>query len=165
MATCIHAGTEACARDIMKLHKLCYEGNLKKVKEYVESLEKDELAATLHRRRGPVFGYTPIHEAVASCKPEVLDYLLNIVESAHSYVNCKANAGYTPLHLAASVGVRSCVKVLLKHGADIKAINDYRQTPIQVAESCMKGKMIQLFHSEGGLVVGVTNTASYDRRN
>ena len=130
-----------------KLHKLCYEGNINKVKEFIEKLGEDELAEKLSIRKG-VFGYTPLHEAVASGKAYVLDYVLCRTENAH--VNCRANRGhYTPLHLAAKNGHRDCVKTLLEHGADIAVIDKDGKTPKERAELSSKRSIVQLLQSEG----------------
>ncbi len=133
-------------QDDSKLHKLCHEGNLKKIKEFVEKLNDKALADKLANRKG-VFGYTPLHEAVASGKAEVLDYLLEKTKNAH--VNCRANSGYTPLHLAASSGHGDCVKKLLEHSADISIMDEYGKTPKQTAELSSKASIVRLLRSEG----------------
>ncbi len=132
--------------DDAKLHKLCHDGNLTRVKKFVEKLSDDDLAEKLWNKKG-VFGYTPLHEAVASGKAEVLDYVLKKTGNAH--VNCRANSGYTPLHLAASSGHKDCVKALLNHGADIGILDEYGKTPKQTAELSSKGSIVRLLRSEG----------------
>ena len=132
--------------DDSKLHKLCHDGNMKKIMKFVDSIDVSELADKLANRKG-VFGYTPLHEAVASGKSEVLDFLLSKTKNAH--VNCRANSGYTPLHLAASSGHRDCVRTLLKHEADIGITDEYNKTPKQTAELSSKGSIVRLLRSEG----------------
>lgn len=146
MASTARAKKAAFLQDDSKLHKLCYDGNLKKVKEYVEMLDDKELDERLANRKG-VFGYTPLHEAVASGKAEVLDYLLDKTKNAH--VNCLANSGYTPMHLAASSGNRECAKKLLEHSADFSITDEYGKTPVQTAELSSKEKIVRLLKSEG----------------
>ena len=136
--------------DDPNLHKLCRDGNLKKIKEYVEKLDKPQLVEKLANRKG-VFGYTPLHEAVASGRTDVLDYLLEKINNAH--VNCRANSGYTPLHLAASSGHRQCVKKLLEHSADIFITDEYGKTPKQSAELSSKTSIVRLLKSEGETLV------------
>ena len=133
-------------QDDSKLHKLCHEGNLKRVTNFVEKLDDKSLAEKLANRKG-VFGYTPLHEAVASGKADVLDYLLKRTKDAH--VNCRANSGYTPLHLAASSGHGLCVKKLLEHSADISITDEYGKTPKQTAELSSKASIVRLLRSEG----------------
>ena len=59
----------------------------------------------------------------------VLDYLLTI--TYNTLVNCKANSGYTLLHLAASSGHLDCVKI---HDANISIEDDFEKTPIDTAK-------------------------------
>ena len=129
-----------------KLHKLCQDGNLVRIKEYVDNIDPKVLSNWLANRKG-VLGYTPLHNAVASGKPEVLHYLLEKTKNAN--VNCRANSGYTPLHLAASSGHGKCMKALLEHGADISCIDDYGKTPAQTAKLKFKSSIVKLLRSEG----------------
>ena len=131
------------------LNKLCHEGNMKSIKVYVDLLDDIEcLAERLANRKG-AFGYTPLHEAAASGKPEVLKYLLDLTGNAN--VNCPANKGYTPLHLAASNGHSQCVRELLVHGADIGLVDQYGKTPRQAARSKHNNIIMKLLQSEGEL--------------
>ena len=132
--------------DSSKVHKLCDEGNLVKVKKYIETLSDEELIAKLSTRKG-VFGYTPLHLAVAGGHTEVLEYLLS--KCSKELVNCTANSGYTPLHLAASSGHRNSIKTLLKHGANIGALDEYKKSPKQSAELSSKSSIVRLLRSEG----------------
>ena len=127
-----------------KLHKLCQEGKLRKIREFVNGLDQKSVEEKLANRKG-VFGYTPLHESVASGHSEVLNVLLGIAGD----VNCRANSGYTPLHLAASSGHAGCVKVLLNHNADITATDEYGKTPKQTAELSSKNSIVKLLRSEG----------------
>ena len=133
--------------DDSKLHKLCHDGNLRKIKDYVEKLDEKTLGEKLANRKG-VLGYTPLHEAVARGKADVLEYLLDRTNNAH--VNCRANSGYTPLHLAARSGHGACVRKLLEHGADISITDEYGKTPKQTAK---KASVVRLLRSEGELCV------------
>ena len=132
--------------DDSKLHKLCHDGNLKKIRTFVEDIDPQVLGEKLANRKG-VFGYTPLHEAVASGKPEVLTFLLDRTGNAN--VNCRANSGYTPLHLAASSGHGKCVRALLEHDADISCTDEYGKTPKQTAELSSKSSIVKLLKSEG----------------
>ena len=133
------------------LHRLCQGGTVEDVKSFVEQLESvDALKDNLSRKRG-VFGYTPLHEAVASGKHEVLDYLLTTTSSVH--VNCRAKNGFTCLHLAASSGHVSCLRVLLKNGADISIRDDFGKTPRQTADLSGKGLAVRILGSEGAFFI------------
>lgn len=56
-----------------------------------------------------------------------------ILESRPRLVNSRDAFGWTPLHEAARIGSVGAVKLLLAHGADIRARNDDGQTPLDVA--------------------------------
>ena len=132
-----------------ELHKLCHEGDMKGIKAYINRINDGTfLGRMLVKRRG-IFGYTPLHEAAASGKHEVLKYLLN--KTSKTDVNYRANSGYTPLHLAAISGHDKCVRELLIHGADVSCVDEYGKTPSQAAELASKGKIVNLLRSEGEL--------------
>ncbi len=131
-------------QDDSRLHKLCQDGNFKKVSQFVLPMDDNTLNEKLGNRKG-VFGYTPLHEAVASGHSKVLDFLLG----KGGDVNCRANSGYTPLHLAASSGHAECVRVLLKRKADISMTDEYQKTPKQTAELSSKNSIVRLLRSEG----------------
>ena len=127
---------------------------MKKIRAFVEKLDERALADKLAKRKG-MFGYTPLHEAAASGKAEVLDYLLEKTKNAH--VNCRANSGYTPLHLAASLGHGDCVSKLLEHSADISITDEYGKTPKQTAELSSKlASIVRLLRSEGQFPFGMS---------
>ena len=120
---------------------------MKSIKAYVDLLDDIVyLAERLANKKG-IFGYTPLHEAVAGGKPEVLRYLLDLTGNAN--VNCQASNGYTPLHLAASNGHSQCARELLAHGADISCVDRHGKTPKQAARS--KHNFMKLLQSEGEL--------------
>ena len=136
--------------DDAKLHKLCQEGDCDRVVEFVTQIsDKKVLEDRLANRKG-VFGYTPLHEAVASGHHKALDFLLGKAGDGH--VNCRANSGYTPLHLAASSGHAECVRVLLKHNSDISVTDEYGKTPKQTAELSSKKTIVRILRSAGELI-------------
>ena len=60
-----------------RLHRLCAEGNVDNVREYVDSFtDQDLLKARLNQSHKGVFGYTPLHEAVANGHSGVLMFLM-----------------------------------------------------------------------------------------
>ena len=117
-----------------------------KIKAFVEDIDPQILGEKLANPKGR-FGYTPLHEAVASGKPEVLKFLLERTDNAN--VNYQGKLGYTPLHLAASSGHVKCVRELIDHGADIGCIDGYGKTPKQTAELSSKSSIVKLLRSEG----------------
>ena len=136
----------AFLNDDARLHKLCQDGNFKKVNDFIKHFDRKALDDRLANRKG-VFGYTPLHEAVASGHHKVLDLLLS--KAGNTHVNCRANSGYTPLHLAASSGHAECVKVLLKHNSDIGVTDEYGKTPKQTAELSSKNSIVRILRSAG----------------
>ena len=137
--------------DDAHLHKLCQAGALDRISEYVRYFpDRTSLNDRLANRKG-VFGYTPLHEAVASGHSDVLDHLLERAGDKH--VNCRANSGYTPMHLAASSGHVDCVKVLLKHSADIGVKDEYGKTPKQTAELSSKIAIVRVLRGQGMILL------------
>lgn len=96
-----------------------------------------------------LFGYTPLHDAVANSNPKLVEKILKKLASSNIDVNCKANNGYTPLHLAASSGQEECVKILLRYGADINITDDFGKTPQDTAKLSARKTVIRLLRSEG----------------
>ena len=81
-----------------RLHRLCHDGTVEEVKSFAEQLGTvDAFADRLAGRKG-VFGYTPLHEAVAGGNHEVLDYLLTMTSSAH-IMSTVAVAAVTPCYI------------------------------------------------------------------
>ena len=119
-------------------------GNLKKVRELVEKITPQRLREELTNRMGAL-GHTALHEVVANGNAEILRYLLERAINAN--VNCRANDGYTPLHVAASHGQRKCAEILLEYGADIYCTDLYGKTPKQAAKDT--NSVVKLLHSEG----------------
>ena len=117
-----------------QLHILCCQGDLRKVKNYVENLDEKALLEKLTQKVG-VFGYTPLHEAAAAGKADILEFLLSHAGTLN-LVNLKSKVyGVTPLHIAASGGHEGCIRVLLRHNADISATDDSGNTPRYTAMS------------------------------
>ena len=130
------------------LHKLCHEGDMKRIKAYVNRIDDVILLGKMLVKRKGISGYTPLHEAAANGKPEVLRYLLDLTASAN--VNCQTRtSGYTPLHLAASNGHGKCVRELLAHGADIHCVDAFGKTPKQRVKRSAKHSIMKILYSEG----------------
>lgn len=128
------------------LHTLCQNGNLKKVKGFVQELDDQSLAEMLVVKKG-IFGYTPLHDVAANGKADILDFLLERTKDVH--VNCRANGGYTLAHVAASSGKKDCIKVLLDHSADTSIVDEFGKTPMQIAKLSNKTSIVRLLMCEG----------------
>ena len=134
------------------LRSLCHDGKIDKIREYVDSVDKETLEERLSYKKG-VFGYSVLHVAVSSGHEDVLKFLLE----QGGIVNCRTNSGDTPLHVAASAGHLKCVEVLLKHDADISLQDNSGKTPKQTAELSSKraskrasnSAIVKLLRSEG----------------
>ena len=135
-------------RDDSKLHKLCHEGNLRKVKEFVSKVPDQRLRDDYLGSRKGVLGHTPFHEAAISGHHQVLEFLLTKAGDGH-YVNCRSESGYTPLHLAAAGGNVDCLRILLQHKADVRLTDDYGKTPRQTAELSSKSSAVRILRSAG----------------
>ena len=113
----------------------------------IENRTEDELSKRLLKRNaGAEAPVTSLQDAVVDGKAAVLDKMLRTTGSAQ--VNSRTNSGYTLLHIAASYGHADCVKVLLEHGADISALDEYGKTPMQTAMLSSKGWVVRLLRSE-----------------
>lgn len=111
--------------------------NIQKLEERLAARRTDRLSP--HR--------APLHEAAATGDHKTLDLLLQKAEDGH--INCLADSGYTPLHLAASSGHAECVRALLKHNADVNATDEYGKTPRQTAELSSKKNVVRILRSAG----------------
>ncbi|KAI3646660.1 hypothetical protein MP228_009588 [Amoeboaphelidium protococcarum] len=77
-------------------------------------------------------GLYPLHIAVMKDKPKILNALVqcNLAE-----VNALSAHQDTALHLAAMHNRLTCLEILLRHNADIEALDMYGNTPLLVAAS------------------------------
>ena len=136
----------AFINDDQRLHSLCHDGNLKRVKELLDDMKRQgiDVPAKLSQKLG-VFGYTPLHEAVTDGHPKVLQLLIDY----GGFVNSKASSGYTPLHLAASGGHVECARILLLSGADLSSKDEYQKTPLDTAELSARTNVVKVLRSAG----------------
>ncbi|XP_065659178.1 leucine-rich repeat serine/threonine-protein kinase 2 isoform X5 [Hydra vulgaris] len=118
-------------------------GFLDKIWKTKDEKDEETLKSTLNVRSGP-FGYTKLHGAVFSKKP---DKLIQLLEQGAD-VNLISDGGYTPLHIAASIDACCCIEVLLKYNANTKLRADNRKTPYETAvfSSCVNSARLLLSH-------------------
>ena len=135
-------------QDDGRLHKLCQEGDLGKVQEYVRGLDKITLAIKLTNRRGSL-GYTPFHEASGNGHTPVLVYLLG---HGCGDINARAANGYTPLEAASVSGHADCVRALLSYGALIQDPTPKAGRKKAPYDKCADPSILRLLKSEGGCV-------------
>ncbi|KAJ4968696.1 hypothetical protein NE237_015397 [Protea cynaroides] len=91
-------------------------------------------------------GKTPL--IVACMNPELYDVAKTLIELGAN-VNAYrpgSHAG-TPLHHAAKRGLEQTVRLLLSHGANVLAMNDDCQTPLEVARSKGYSKVVRTIES------------------
>jgi Ankyrin repeats (many copies) len=86
-------------------------------------------------------GETLLHVAIHWGRLSSAEWLLQHGASANTK---RSKDAWTPLHQAASRGAASIVAVLLKHGADPRAKDDYGQTPLDVAREKRRASVVTL---------------------
>ena len=126
------------------LNRLCQEGKLQEVQDYINKLDASTLAAKLCHSAGPL-QYTPLHEAAANGHTSLVDLLV----TCGADINCRSKGGHTPLHLAAKWGHSETVQILLRYKADLSLTDGFRKTAKQVAEANSKGSVVRVLYSEG----------------
>ena len=139
------------------LGRLCHSGNLREVKNAVESLNQGIVAVMLGTTSGP-YEYTPLHVAAACGHHAIMEYLLT--KAGSTYVNCRARDGSTALHLAVIGGSVESVRVLLKHGADITISDQYGRTPLHSELPNFRAAAIKRILESEGKVVSVSSMVS-----
>ena len=88
-------------------------------------------------------GFTPLHHAAMMGFADIVEVLL-----ARGADPSPQNAnGDTPLHLAARNGHLACVKALFEGKANSHALNKSSETPLVLAESCLKGDVVDYLRS------------------
>jgi ankyrin repeat protein len=105
------------------------------LKDQVEALLKETPSLVKTKRK--MFDYEPLHCAAECGHPEIVEMLLD----AGADVNGHNGWKFTPLHLAV-IGAREgwvtenhlkICRMLIQHGTDVKAIDDYDRSPLDLA--------------------------------
>jgi ankyrin repeat protein/peroxiredoxin len=120
------------------LHDAAWSGE-KEVAAYLISMGADVNA------RHAEGGSTPLHYAVLTNHPDVVEVLLD-----HG-ANVKAlyKTSQSPLHLAAARGYGRIATLLIAHGADVNARDDTGATPLSEAAWTGETEMARLLISKG----------------
>jgi hypothetical protein len=81
----------------------------------------------------PLFNAVGVNGVVAQTKEQVaiVELLLNRGASVGALSDVTSEHGPTPLHEAALHGHLESARLLIAHGADVNAVDPYRQTPLQ----------------------------------
>ena len=92
-------------------------------------------------------GAQPIHVAVASGNPEMVQTLLQ--RGVHLEAHTQGNGQWTPLHLAAKAGALQLAAQLIEHGACLNARGHRLETPLHLAAESNLPPMAQLLLDAG----------------
>ncbi|XP_027695758.1 ankyrin repeat domain-containing protein 53 [Vombatus ursinus] len=80
-------------------------------------------------------GWTPLHLAINKEKPAVSLKCIQFLLEKGAPVNVQNQNGVTPLHLAAWEGMLDCIKVLVKAGADVHALDRQNRKSIDLCRA------------------------------
>ncbi len=123
--------------NIPEFHKAAFEGNIDKVREFVESGTdvdiKDEL------------GWTPSYWALSAGQNEIFEYLFN----NGADITIQTKDGHTLLHYACKAGLTEIVEQLIAKGADVSVKNMAGETPLLYAASKGREKIVKLLVNKG----------------
>ena len=133
------------------IHQLCCQGDLNEIKRRFSQLSETQIEHALSLKRGQI-EFIPIHAAATNGRVEVLDYLLEWSCAEHLINSQTGNNGYTALHLAVIGGHAHCVRVLLKHGADVRITDRGGKTAKQRAQAKKSTEIVSIFVSQGKLI-------------
>lgn len=125
------------------MNRLCQEGKLQEVQDYINKLDESALGVKLCHSAGPS-QHTPLHEAAANGHTSLVDLLV----ACGADINCRSKYGHTPLHLAAKSGHPEAAQILLSYKADLSLTDVFGKTAKQVAEANSKGNVVRVLHSE-----------------
>ncbi|EEB14418.1 ankyrin repeat domain-containing protein, putative [Pediculus humanus corporis] len=113
-------------QDCTVLHWASYKGNFKCIEYLVNNFSCDSWKGN---------SFTPVHSSVLHGKKNCLELLLNYF--GEGSVSIKDHKGRTPLHIAALCNSISCLKLLIKRGADVECKDSNGRTPLIL--SALKG--------------------------
>lgn len=121
----------ASAQGETPLMMACIKGELKKVKTLIER------GADINRE-----GWTPLHYAVSTDKPETLEIIKLLLEGS-AYIDASSPNGSTPLMLAAQYSSEGVVDLLIKEGADVVVRNQRGLTAVDFAQKAERPYIVE----------------------
>lgn len=126
------------------LVKACAEGNLKKVRQLVETGIPVNAIGSKH------WGYYPLHAAAENGRDDIVKYLIRAgakleVRTAMEF----QRELMTPLLLAGEKNHFDTVKILVEKGADVNAHSDYNNTPLGWATQRRNREMFDYLFAHG----------------
>ena len=95
---------------------------------------------------GPIKGIPPIHTACIDGDMRAVEYILRLREED---VEAQDIVGSRPLHVAACYGHIPIIRLLIQHGADINARDNYQSVPLVVASNA---EVVELLVSLGASI-------------
>ncbi|QSZ37584.1 hypothetical protein DSL72_008682 [Monilinia vaccinii-corymbosi] len=111
-------------KNVTPLHMASFRGS-KEALQYAMEFGNDmdvNIAAS--------FGATPLFFAVYGGKDDIVEFLVSLGANLNDlYGPCK----WSPLHLAAAIGNKAVVEILMRYGADIQARDSIGMTPARLA--------------------------------
>lgn len=87
-----------------------------------------------------IFGETPLYKATEMNRPAIIEILLD--DGANP--NSKDLTGNTALHVAVIEDMPEIVRLLIEHGGDERIDNEYKQSPIYLAEAPGHGEILEV---------------------
>lgn len=132
------AGYEVREKDLPKLHKAAWTGDLSKV---VQLVKKDTSALDKENR-------TALHLACAKGHADIVKVLLEW----HAKSNIGDSEAKTPLLKAVECGHDDCVKLLIDHNAHVDAVDKSGNSGLHLAVLYNHPKIVKLLTSKGANV-------------
>ncbi len=126
---------------IPALHNAILEGNLAKVKEFVESGTDVDMKDKL--------GWTPAYWALSAGQKDIFEYLLNKDADITARTNIM---GLTLLHQASRAGFTEIVEQLIAKGTDVNVKDKAGSPPLQFAASEGHEDIVKLLVAKGANV-------------
>ncbi|XP_036604396.1 ankyrin repeat domain-containing protein 53 [Trichosurus vulpecula] len=80
-------------------------------------------------------GWTPLHLAINKDNPAVSLKCIQYLLQKGAPVNARNRNGITPLHLASGEGMLDCIKILVKAGADVHALDNHNRKGIDICKA------------------------------
>jgi ankyrin repeat protein len=87
--------------------------------------------------------------ALNQSKMSFMFYNKNVFDKIKPLIDGKDRSGLTPLHIAASMGHPEAAELLIKHGANIEALEMDERTPLNLAAYTNQAKVVEILLHKG----------------